>query len=30
LDAEGRVTYTGSGAGQDIEAAVRTAIESDQ
>jgi len=29
LDAEGRVTYTGSGAGQDIEAAVRTAIESD-
>ncbi len=29
LDAEGRVTYTGSGAGQDIEAAVLTAIESD-
>ena len=27
LDAEGRVTYTGSGAGQDIEAAVRTALD---
>jgi len=26
LDAEGRVTYTGSGAGQDIEAAIRTAL----
>jgi len=28
LDAAGRVTYTGSGANQDIEAAVLTAIES--
>ena len=28
LDAEGRVTYTGSGAGQDIEAAVLTALGS--
>ncbi len=27
LDAEGTVTYTGSGAGQDIEAAVRTALD---
>lgn len=26
LDAEGRVTYTGTGAGQDIEAAIRTAL----
>ena len=26
LDAEGTVTYTGSGAGQDIEAAVRTGL----
>ncbi len=26
LDAEGRVTYTGSGAGQDIEAAVLTGL----
>ena len=28
LDAEGRVTYTGSGAGQDIEAAVLTGLGS--
>ena len=28
LDAEGRVTYTGTGAGQDIEAAVRTGLGS--
>ncbi len=28
LDAEGRVTYTGAGADQDIEAAVLTALES--
>ncbi len=27
LDAEGRVTYTGSGADQDIAAAVRTALD---
>ena len=27
LDAEGTVTYTGSGAGQDIEAAVRTGLD---
>ena len=27
LDAEGRVTYTGAGADQDIEAAVRTALD---
>ena len=27
LDAEGMVTYTGSGAGQDIDAAVRTALD---
>lgn len=27
LDAEGKVTYTGSGAGQDIEAAVLTGLE---
>ena len=27
LDAEGKVTYTGSGAGQDIEAALRTGLE---
>ena len=27
LDAEGTVTYTGSGAGQDIDAAVRTALD---
>ena len=26
LDADGRVTYTGTGAGQDIEAAVRTGL----
>lgn len=26
LDAEGRVTYTGTGAGQDLRAAVRTAL----
>ncbi len=29
LDAEGKVTYTGSGAGQNIEAAVLTALETD-
>ena len=29
LDAEGMVVYTGSGANQDIEAAVRTGLESD-
>ena len=29
LDAEGVVVYTGSGANQDIEAAVRTGLESD-
>ena len=28
LDAEGRVTYTGSGGGQDVEAAVLTGLES--
>jgi len=27
LDASGKVTYTGSGAGQDIEAAVQTALD---
>jgi thiol-disulfide isomerase/thioredoxin len=30
LNAEGKVTYTGSGAGQDIEAAVRTGLQASQ
>ena len=30
LDAQGRVTYTGSGANQDIEAAVLTGLESSE